>query len=108
MPVRQTNGRGRLYDSVIETVGDTPAIRINRIAPKNVTVYVKMEAFNPLASVKDRLAVGIIEAAERSGAMKPSETVLEATSGKPGMGLAVDCAMVVTFKEVPSYSAKPT
>lgn len=92
MPTRQTNGRGRLYDSVIETVGDTPVIRINRIAPKNVSVYVKVEAFNPLASVKDRLAVGIIEAAERSGALKPGQTVVEATSGNTGIGLAMVCA----------------
>ena len=67
MSVRQTNGRGRLFDSVLDTVGDTPAIRINRIAPKNVTVYVKFEAFNPAGSVKDRLALNIIEAAERDG-----------------------------------------
>lgn len=92
MPVRQTNGRGRLFDNVLDTVGDTPAIRINKIAPKGVTVYVKAEAFNPLASVKDRLAVGIIEAAERSGALKPGQTVVEATSGNTGIGLAMVCA----------------
>jgi len=92
MSVRQTSGRGRLYDNVIETMGDTPAIRLNRIGPKNVTIYVKAEAFNPLGSVKDRLAVGIIEAAERSGALKPGQTVVEATSGNTGIGLAMVCA----------------
>jgi len=92
MSVRQTSGRGRLYENVIETIGDTPAIRINRIAPAHVNVYVKAEAFNPLASVKDRLAVGIIEAAERSGALKPGQTVVEATSGNTGIGLAMVCA----------------
>ncbi len=67
MGIRKTNGRGKLYDSILDTVGDTPVIRINRIAPKGVTVYVKVEAFNPAASVKDRLALNIIEAAERDG-----------------------------------------
>jgi len=92
MSVRQTTGRGRLFENVVETMGNTPAIRINRIGPKNVTIYVKVEAFNPLASVKDRLAVGIIEAAERSGALKPGQTVVEATSGNTGIGLAMVCA----------------
>ena len=81
MSIRQTQGRGRLFDSVLETVGDTPCIRINRIAPDHVTVYVKAEAFNPAASVKDRLALNIIEAAERDGRLKPGQTVVEATSG---------------------------
>ncbi len=67
MSIRQTEGRGRLYDSIVDTVGDTPCIRINRIAPEHVSVYVKAEAFNPAASVKDRLALNIIEAAERDG-----------------------------------------
>ncbi|MEM6577236.1 MAG: pyridoxal-phosphate dependent enzyme, partial [Pseudomonadota bacterium] len=80
MGTRQTEGRGRLYDSVIDTVGDTPVIRVNRIAPDHVTVYVKAEAFNPAASVKDRLALNIIEAAERDGRLKPGQTVVEATS----------------------------
>lgn len=93
MTVRQTNGRGRLFNDILDTVGDTPAIRINRIGPKNVTVYVKAEAFNPLSSVKDRLAVGIIEAAERSGELKPGQTVIEATSGNTGIGLAMVCAV---------------
>ncbi|MEM7074055.1 MAG: pyridoxal-phosphate dependent enzyme [Pseudomonadota bacterium] len=104
MGIRQTNGRGRLYDSVLDTVGDTPAIRINRIAPDHVTVYVKAEAFNPAASVKDRLALNIIEAAERDGRLKPGQTVVEATSGNTGIGLAMVCAakgypLVVTMAE---------
>lgn len=92
MVQRQTNGRGRRYDSVLDTVGDTPSIRINRIAPKNVTVYVKFEAFNPAGSVKDRLALNIIEAAEAEGRLKPGQTVVEATSGNTGIGLAMVCA----------------
>ena len=67
MTIRQTSGRGTRYDSILDTVGDTPVVRINRIAPNGVTVYVKFEAFNPAGSVKDRLAVSIIEEAERSG-----------------------------------------
>ena len=102
--VRQTAGRGRLYDSVLETVGDTPVIRINNLAPKGVRMYVKAEFFNPAASVKDRLALGIIEAAERSGALRPGMTVVEATSGNTGIGLAMVCAqkgypLVVTMVE---------
>jgi cysteine synthase A len=104
MPIRQTNGRGKRYDSVLDTVGDTPVIRINRIAPKNVEVYVKFEAFNPAGSVKDRLALNIIEAAERDGTLKPGQTVVEATSGNTGIGLAMVCAakgypLVVTMAE---------
>lgn len=91
MTIRQTNGRGK-FDSILDTVGDTPVVKINRIAPDNVTVYVKFEAFNPLGSVKDRLALNIIEAAERSGALKPGQTVVEATSGNTGIGLAMVCA----------------
>lgn len=85
MSIRQTAGRGRLYDSVPETVGNTPCIRINRIAPDNVTVYVKAEFFNPAASVKDRLALNIIEAVEREGRLVPGQTVVEATSGNTGI-----------------------
>lgn len=90
--IRTTKGRGRLYDSVLETIGDTPAIRINNLAPDGVTVYVKAEFFNPGGSVKDRLAVNIIEAAERDGSLKPGQTVVEATSGNTGIGLAMVCA----------------
>jgi cysteine synthase A len=101
---RTTEGRGRLYDSVVDTIGNTPCIRINRIAPAHVRMYVKAEFFNPAASVKDRLAIGIIEEAERSGALKPGQTVVEATSGNTGIGLAMVCAakgypLVVTMAD---------
>lgn len=104
MTIRQTNGRGQRYDSILETIGDTPVIRINRIAPDNVTVYVKAEAFNPAGSVKDRLAISIIETAERNGTLKPGQTVVEATSGNTGIGLAMVCAakgypLVVTMAD---------
>jgi cysteine synthase A len=81
-----------IYDSILGTIGKTPVVRINRLAPKNVTMYVKCEFFNPLASVKDRLAIGIIEDAERTGALKPGQTVVEATSGNTGIALAMVCA----------------
>ncbi|MFQ5622365.1 MAG: PLP-dependent cysteine synthase family protein [Paracoccaceae bacterium] len=102
--IRRTNGRGRLFGDVLDTVGDTPCIRINSIAPEHVTVYVKCEAFNPAASVKDRLALNIIEAAERNGTLKPGQTVVEATSGNTGIGLAMVCAakghpLVVTMAD---------
>jgi cysteine synthase A len=95
---------GRLYDSILETVGNTPVVRINRLAPAHVNLYAKIEAFNPLGSVKDRLALGVIEAAEASGALKPGQTVIEATSGNTGIGLAMVCAakgypLVVTMAE---------
>jgi len=80
------------YASILETIGHTPVVRINRLAPPGVNLYVKVEAFNPLGSVKDRLAIGVIEAAEKSGALKPGQTVLEATSGNTGIGLAMVCA----------------
>jgi len=89
---RKTEGRGRLFDSILETIGDTPCIRINSLAPEHVRLYVKAEFFNPAASVKDRLAVSIIEEAEKSGALKPGMTVVEATSGNTGIGLAMVCA----------------
>ena len=102
--VRTTSGRGRLFDSVLDTVGDTPCIRVNNLGPKGVRIYVKAEAFNPAASVKDRLALNIIEAAERNGALKPGQTVVEATSGNTGIGLAMVCAqkgypLVVTMAD---------
>jgi len=81
-----------IYDSILGTIGRTPVVRIQRLAPKNVTMYVKCEFFNPLASVKDRLAIAIIEDAERSGALKPGQTVVEATSGNTGIALAMVCA----------------
>jgi cysteine synthase A len=80
------------YDSILGTVGCTPVVRINRLGPPGVNVWVKIEAFNPLGSVKDRLALGVIEAAERSGELKPGQTVIEATSGNTGIGLAMVCA----------------
>jgi cysteine synthase A len=101
---RTTNGRGHLYDSVVDTIGDTPCIRINRLAPSHVRMYVKAEFFNPAASVKDRLAISIIEEAEKRGELKPGQTVVEATSGNTGIGLAMVCAakgypLVVTMAD---------
>src|SRR5258708_17970766 len=83
---------GRRYQNILETIGNTPVVRINRLAPPDVDLYVKIEAFNPLGSVKDRLALGVIEAAEKSGELKPGQTVIEATSGNTGIGLAMVCA----------------
>src|ERR1043165_5070210 len=92
------------FDSILGTVGNTPSVRINRLAPDHVKLFVKIEAFNPLGSVKDRLALGVIEAAEKSGELKPGQTVIEATSGNTGIGLAMVCAakgypLVVTMAE---------
>lgn len=101
---RQTSGRGRLYDSVVDAIGNTPCIRINHLAPDHVRLYVKAEFFNPASSVKDRLAISIIEEAERRGDLKPGQTVVEATSGNTGIGLAMVCAakgypLVVTMAD---------
>src|SRR5262252_5847688 len=82
----------RKFANILETVGNTPVVRINRLAPPGSNLFVKIEAFNPLGSVKDRLALGVIEAAERSGTLKPGQTVIEATSGNTGIGLAMVCA----------------
>jgi cysteine synthase A len=95
---------GRKYQSIVETIGNTPVVRINRLAPQGVNLFVKVEAFNPLGSVKDRLALGVIEAAEKSGQLKPGQTVIEATSGNTGIGLAMVCAakgypLVITMAE---------
>jgi len=92
------------FANILETVGKTPVVRINKLAPPNVNLYVKIEAFNPLGSVKDRLALGIIEDAEKKGALKPGQTVCEATSGNTGIGLAMVCAakgypLVLTMAE---------
>jgi cysteine synthase A len=92
------------YANILETVGRTPVVRINKLAPEGIELWVKVEAFNPLGSVKDRLALGVIEAAERSGELKPGQTVVEATSGNTGIGLAMVCAqkgypLVVTMAE---------
>ena len=83
---------GKRYDDILQTIGRTPVVRINKLAPAGVNLYVKIEAFNPLGSVKDRLAIGVIEAAEKAGTLKPGQTVLEATSGNTGIGLAMVCA----------------
>lgn len=104
MSIRKTEGLGKLYNSVLDTIGNTPVIRLNNIAPNHVTVYVKVEAFNPAGSVKDRLALNIVEAAERAGTLKPGQTIIEATSGNTGIGLAMVCAakgypLVVTMAE---------
>src|ERR1051325_2338398 len=101
---RTTRGRGRRFESIVDTIGDTPCIRVNRLAPKNVRLYVKAEFFNPASSVKDRLAISIIEEAERRGELKPGQTVVEATSGNTGIGLAMVCAakgypLVVTMAD---------
>jgi len=80
------------HRTILETVGNTPVVRINRLAPPGISLFVKVEAFNPLGSVKDRLALGVIEAAEEAGELKPGQTVIEATSGNTGIGLAMVCA----------------
>jgi cysteine synthase A len=93
-----------IHQNILSTVGRTPVVRINKLAPAGVNLFVKVEAFNPLGSVKDRLALGVIEAAERDGSLKPGQTVIEATSGNTGIGLAMVCAqkgypLVVTMAE---------
>jgi cysteine synthase A len=95
---------GRLYNNILETVGRTPVVRLNKLSPDGVNIYVKIESFNPMGSVKDRLALGVIEDAEKSAALKPGQTVIEATSGNTGIGLAMVCAqkgypLVVTMAE---------
>src|SRR5687768_9369619 len=92
------------FSNILETVGKTPVVRINKLAPPGVDLFVKVEAFNPLGSVKDRLALGVIEDAERKGELTPGQTVIEATSGNTGIGLAMVCAakgypLVVTMAE---------
>ena len=95
---------GQRYQNILETIGNTPVVRINRLVPAGVNLYVKVESFNPMGSVKDRLALGVIEDAERRGELKPGQTVVEATSGNTGIGLAMVCAqkgypLVVTMAE---------
>jgi len=92
------------FQNILGTIGNTPTVKINRLAPPDVNLYVKIEAFNPLGSVKDRLALGVIEAAERSGELGPGQTVVETTAGNAGIGLAMVCAqkgypLVVTMAE---------
>ena len=100
---------GKRYANILETIGRTPVVKINKLAPADINLFVKIEAFNPMGSVKDRLALGIIEAAERDGSLSPGQTVIEATSGNTGIGLAMVCAqkgypLVVTMAE--NYSVE--
>ncbi|MBQ0719675.1 MAG: cysteine synthase A [Gammaproteobacteria bacterium] len=95
---------GKKYQNILETVGNTPLVKINKLGPAGVNIYAKIEAFNPMGSVKDRLALAVIEHAEQSGALQPGQTVIEATSGNTGIGLAMVCAqkgypLVVTMAE---------
>ena len=95
---------GKRFDSILGTIGNTPVVRINRLAPAGANLYVKLESFNPMGSVKDRLALGVIEDAERRGELRPGQTIVEATSGNTGIGLAMVCAqkgypLVVTMAE---------
>jgi cysteine synthase A len=99
-----TGGPMARYQNILETIGNTPVVRLNKLAPAGVNVYVKVESFNPMGSVKDRLALAVIEDAERRGDLKPGQTVIEATSGNTGIGLAMVCAqkgypLVVTMAE---------
>src|SRR6202142_4166257 len=92
------------FANILETIGNTPVVRINKLGPKGINLYVKVEAFNPLGSVKDRLALGVIEDAEKKGTLKPGQTVIEASSGNTGIGLAMVCAqkgypLVITMAE---------
>lgn len=94
----------RRFESILGAIGDTPVVRINKLGPEGVNLFVKVEAINPMSSVKDRLALGIIEDAEKRGVLKPGQTVVEATSGNTGIGLAMVCAqkgypLVVTMAE---------
>ena len=81
-----------LYESIIDTIGRTPVVRVNKIGPSSAKIYAKLEAFNPMSSVKDRLAIAVIEDAEKKGLLKPGQTVVEATSGNTGIALAMVCA----------------
>ena len=82
-----------IYNNILDTIGNTPVVSVNRLAPAGIDMYVKVEAFNPMASVKDRLAIGIIEDAERRGVLQPGQTVIEATSGNTGIALAMVCSV---------------
>ena len=92
------------YLNIMETIGNTPLVKLNRLAPTNVNVFVKVESFNPVGSIKDRMALAMIEEAERNGELKPGQTIVEATSGNTGIALAMVCAakgypLVVTMAE---------
>src|SRR6187402_3270797 len=94
----------RIHSSILQTIGNTPVVRINRLAPAGVEMFVKIEAFNPMGSVKDRMALSCIERAESDGTLQPGQTVIEATSGNTGIGLAMVCAakgypLVLTMAE---------
>src|SRR5664279_4569280 len=91
-PNRPYGGMSMIHESILGAIGNTPVVKINRLAPAGATMYVKCEAFNPLSSVKDRLAIAIIEDGERRGTLKPGQTVIEATSGNTGIALAMVCA----------------
>lgn len=91
-------------DNILQTIGDTPVVKLNKLAPEGINLYVKIESFNPMGSVKDRLALGVVEAAERSGELVPGQTIVEATSGNTGISLAMVCAqkgypLVITMAE---------
>ena len=90
--IRTTTGQGKLYQNVLETIGNTPVIKLDKFSHNNTSIYVKAEFFNPAGSIKDRLAINIIEDAEREGLLMPGQTVIEATSGNTGVGLAMVCA----------------
>lgn len=99
------------YDNILHTIGGTPLVRLGKLSPAGVNVYVKVESFNPMGSVKDRMAQAVIEAAEKSGELKPGQTVIEATSGNTGIGLAMVCAqkgypLVVTMMESASIERR--
>ncbi|HMS17821.1 MAG TPA: pyridoxal-phosphate dependent enzyme, partial [Planctomycetota bacterium] len=81
-----------IYDNILDTIGNTPVIRVNRLAPAGIDLFVKTESRNPMGSVKDRLAIALIQEAERSGSLRPGQTVIEATSGNTGIALAMVCA----------------
>jgi len=103
-PEPEVSDVNQLHNNILETIGNTPIVRLNKLGPDGVNVYVKIEAFNPMGSVKDRLALSVIEAAEKDGSLKPGQTVIEATSGNTGIGLAMVCAqkgypLVVTMAE---------
>ena len=92
------------FSNILETIGRTPVVKLNKLAPDGINLYVKIESFNPMGSVKDRLALNVIEQAEQSGDLKPGQTVIEATSGNTGIGLAMVCAqkgypLVLTMAE---------
>ena len=99
-----------IYNNILETIGNTPVIKIQKLAPEGRDIYVKVEAFNPMGSVKDRLAIGIILDAEKRGVLKPGQTVIEATSGNTGIALAMVVPVhrqggIVTFLSCMRYIA---